>query len=98
MQNLLTFFSKNISIYAIFNGQSFNDTLTNDIVSFEQLGPDILSFLHKTYFVATHSKHLSEMLLMSTHNICSCEEKRKNIVDTSTPSYETMYLIQKSAF
>ena len=33
------FFSKNISIYAIFNDQSLNDTLTNDIVSFEQLGP-----------------------------------------------------------
>ena len=33
------FFSKNISIYAIFNDQSFNDMLTNDIVSFEQLGP-----------------------------------------------------------
>ena len=30
------FFSKNISIYAIFNDQSFND-----IVSFEQLGPDL---------------------------------------------------------
>ena len=42
MQKLLTFFfSKNISIYGIFNDQSFNDTLTNDIVSFEQLGPDI---------------------------------------------------------
>ena len=39
MQELLTFFfSKNISAYAIFNDQSFNDTLTNDIVSFEQLG------------------------------------------------------------
>ena len=34
------FFSKNISIYAIINDQSFNDMLTNDIVSFEQLGPD----------------------------------------------------------
>ena len=33
------FFSKNISVNAIFNVQSFNDTLTNDIVSFEQLGP-----------------------------------------------------------
>ena len=41
MQKLLTFFfSKNISIYAIFNDQSFNDTLTIDIVSFEQLGPN----------------------------------------------------------
>ena len=33
------FFNKNISIYAIFNYQSFNGMLTNDIVSFEQLGP-----------------------------------------------------------
>ena len=42
MQNLLTFFfSKNISVYATFNDQSFNDTLTNDIISVEQLGPDI---------------------------------------------------------
>ena len=32
--------SKNISIYAIFNDQSFNDTLTYDIVSFEQLSLD----------------------------------------------------------
>ena len=35
------FFSRNISVYAIFNDQSFNDTLTNDIVSFEQLGPEV---------------------------------------------------------
>ena len=34
----LTFFSKNISIYALFNDQSFNNTLTNVIGSFEQLG------------------------------------------------------------
>ena len=33
-------FIKNISVYAIFNDQSFNDTLTNVIVSFEQLGPE----------------------------------------------------------
>ena len=41
------FFSKNISIYAIFNDQSFNNMLTNDIVSFEQLGLD--NYLH--YFL-----------------------------------------------
>ena len=35
------FFCKNISVYAIFYDQNVNDTLTNDIVSFEQLGPDI---------------------------------------------------------
>ena len=34
------FFSKNISVFAIFNDQSFKETLTNDIVSFEQLGPE----------------------------------------------------------
>ena len=43
MQKLLTFFSKNIRVYVIFNDPSFNDTLINDIVSFEQLGPGSLT-------------------------------------------------------
>ena len=34
------FFSKNISVCARFNDQIFNDMLTTDIVSFEQLDPD----------------------------------------------------------
>ena len=29
------------------NGQSFNNTLTNDIVSFEQLGPDFFLFVQE---------------------------------------------------
>ena len=29
-----------ISVYAIFNDESFNKMLTNNIVSFEQLGPE----------------------------------------------------------
>ena len=33
-------FQQNIRVCAIFNNQSFNDTLTTDIVSFEQLSPD----------------------------------------------------------
>ena len=37
------FLSKNINVYAIFNDQSFNDTLTNDIVNFEQLDPGLCS-------------------------------------------------------
>ena len=45
MQKLLTFFSKNISIYAIFDDQNITDMLTNDIVSFEQLGPGFSSLL-----------------------------------------------------
>ena len=41
MQKLLTFFQQNNSIFAIFNDQSFNDLLTNDIVNFERLGLDV---------------------------------------------------------
>ena len=42
MEKLLTFFSKNIGIYAISNDQRFKDSLTNAIISFEQLGPVLL--------------------------------------------------------
>ena len=31
------------------------------------------------YVVGTHLKHLSEGLLMSTHNVCFCREIKKNI-------------------
>ena len=42
MQKLSHFFSKNISIYAIFNDQRFNEVLTNDMVSLnKQLGPGL---------------------------------------------------------
>ena len=37
------FFSKNISECAIFNDQSFNNTLTNNIIGCEQLDPGRLS-------------------------------------------------------
>ena len=46
-KSYLHFFSKNISVYAIFNDQSLNDTLTNDIVTFEQLGPRVQMDLSK---------------------------------------------------
>ena len=39
-KSYLHFLSKNITIYAIFNDQIFNNTLANNIVSFEQLGPE----------------------------------------------------------
>ena len=39
------FFSKNISLDTIFNDQGFNNLLTNDIFSFEQLGPNYPSYL-----------------------------------------------------
>ena len=37
-------FSAKIIAYMPFKDQSFNDTLTNDLVSFEQLGPGIGSW------------------------------------------------------
>ena len=39
----------------------------------------IYYFSIKTYVVGTHYKHLKEMLLMSTHNICFYGGIRKNI-------------------
>ena len=65
MKKLLTFFSKNISIYAIFNDQIFNNKLTNDIVSFEQLGPDFQLALNK---VLNHDKLCCCFLLF----VCCC--------------------------
>ena len=41
------FSSKNISIYAIFSDKSFNNMLTNDIISFGQLGPGVQDTLKK---------------------------------------------------
>ena len=40
LQKLLTFFSKKVQHICISLDVNFNDSLTNDIVSFEQLGPD----------------------------------------------------------
>ena len=43
------FCSKNIRVYAIFNDQNSNDTLTNNIISFEQSGPCLLHEAPKAY-------------------------------------------------
>ena len=40
LQKLLTFFQQKISVYLRITDVNFNESLTNDIVSFEQLGPD----------------------------------------------------------
>ena len=65
------FFSKNISVYAIFNYQSFNNTLTNDIVSFEQLGPECLG----NYSIAPEMTHIFQ--IKRTEPLCS---KLKKVV------------------
>ena len=40
-KSYLHFSSKNTSLYAVFNDQSLNDKLTNDIISSEQLGLNV---------------------------------------------------------
>ena len=59
------FFNKNISLYAIFNDQSFNDTLTNDIVSFEQLGPGIQVFDVLLCFILSRFADIDVALVMN---------------------------------
>ena len=41
LQKLLTFFQQKISAYLRITRLNFNESLTNDVVSFEQLGPDV---------------------------------------------------------
>ena len=42
LQKLLTFFSKTFQHICVSFGVNFNKSLTNDVVSFEQLGPGVL--------------------------------------------------------
>ena len=66
-----------MSKYAIFNDQSFNDTLTNDIVSFEQLGPAHLQAVKAQIKLQSLlcSLGLCSLLLYSTKCFC---KKMKN--------------------
>ena len=50
---LANIFCKNVSVCAIFDDQSFNNTLTNNIVSFEQLGPG-----HSSSFVMSYEENI----------------------------------------
>ena len=50
LQKLLTFFfSKKFQHICVSLNVNFNESLTNDVVSFEQLGPE--------FYKRTHSKH-----------------------------------------
>ena len=40
LQKLLTFFQQKIAAYLRITHVNFNESLTNDVVSFEQLGPE----------------------------------------------------------
>ena len=47
LQKLLTFFSKKFQHICVSLNVNFNELLTNDIVSFEQLGPE--KCVHHTF-------------------------------------------------
>ena len=73
------FFSKNISIYAIFNDQCFNGTLTKDIVSFEPLGPGLCKSIEghlngQRYISEVPTPHVFPFL------------RQMSVVDPVTPS------------
>ena len=52
LQKLLTFFSKKYQNICVSLDLNFNESLTNDIVSFEQLGP---AFASPEWFLFYHS-------------------------------------------
>ena len=64
------FFSKNISVYAIFNDQNFNNTLPNDIVSFEQLGPGMQTQNHRYCFLPKIVKYLPSVPNQNPIKLC----------------------------
>ena len=65
------FFSKKFQHINVSLNVNFNESLTNDIVSFEQLGPGkyFSYYFTKTYVMGTHEKRLD--------NICFCGKIRK---------------------
>ena len=74
------FFSKKFQHICESLDVNFNESLTNDIVSFEQLGPGKHFILYPLkHVVATHFKSLGKVLLVSTHYKCFRGEKKKNI-------------------
>ena len=64
MESYSYIFSKNISIYVIFKAQSFYDTFTNDIVSFEQLSPELLIAMH-SFLKCTKMSRVSVCIILS---------------------------------
>ena len=62
MQKLLTFFSADILTYMPYLIKKFNDTLTNDIVSFEQLGPACFLKFQQAIFLNMFSSLVSQKI------------------------------------
>ena len=56
MQKLLTFFQQKFQHICVSFDVNFNESLTNDVVSFEQLGPGILKFCYPVVYSADRSR------------------------------------------
>ena len=76
------FFSKNFNIYTIFNDKSFNDTLSNKIVSLNNWALIFFLFLKKrknkkkTYVVLIKSAAEALTYVVGTHLKCLKEVKK----------------------
>ena len=93
-EKLLTLFSKNFSVYAIFNDQSFNNTLTNHIISSEQLGP-VLFVLEKKRALSGAMALFSRMMLYT--KIPPCSWHKQNWYIQSNPLYRLALWVKFSA-
>ena len=72
MQKLLTFFQQKISAYCVSLDVNFNESLTNDIVSFEQLGPDGsfgMCEICRPISVCTSAKSVKNTCFSSRHGL-----------------------------
>ena len=95
------FFSKKFKNIHVSLYVNFNESLTNDVVSFEQLGPEIFAtsneysqqhlFLYENMLWYS-IEFLSEALLMSTNNICLYAEIRKLVCSYSFLSRTMKYV------
>ena len=80
MQKATHIFSAKILVYMPHLIHSFNGTLTNDIVTFEQLGPDKNMSEDTQYMPQSHYTSLPRFLKM---------ERLGNSKDTKNATYET---------
>ena len=96
MSSYSQFFNKNISIYAIFNDQSFNHTLTNDIISFEQLGPGVCGF-NPSRSDNILSWRLIIKYFLRSFSLLLIQEGQLSVI-TITDSYQLLVLLSADAW
>ena len=98
------FFSKKFQHICVSFNLNFNESLTNDVVSFEQLGPEkdlfdddnaiffLIFFFHKGLYCRYSFKLHPQVdaIQMSTHNICLYKEVDKKYTGCNLKSTELL--------